>query len=187
MLSLRRCFPPIIKFLHLSIKKQQTQQQNEPFRLSLWNISQPSNISCDLCEFTPIFNRLLVTSELYSPSFAHCPSCTQSYTPLLPCKTAVMFSCWLIVSSSSLLPKLLLSLQWSTTPAGLMILQIILKCTFDWYSSPGYANSCVQAALSLFTTLPSVIQPANFISTDPILVSIYLMKRFNGIWPHLNP
>lgn len=81
----------------------------------------------------------------------------------------------------------ILSLQWSTTPAGLMILQIILKCTFDWYSSPGYANSCVQAALSLFTTLPSVIQPANFISTDPILVSIYLMKRFNGIWPHLNP
>lgn len=80
--------PPIIKFLHLSIKKQKTQQQNEPFRLSLWNTSQPSNISSDLCELTPIFNRLLVhdLSIVHdSPSFACCLSYTQSYTPPLCC------------------------------------------------------------------------------------------------------
>ena len=121
-----------------------------------------------------------------SPSFAHCPSNLHIFAALQEGSHVQLFTHCTPKESSPQAP--ILSLCWSTTPAGPMILhQTILKCTFDWYSSPGYPDYSVQAASSSLITLPSMIWTAKCISTDTLLVSRYLMKRFNGIWPHLNP
>lgn len=61
------------------------------------------------------------------------------------------------------------------------------KCSCDWCSCPGYPDFSIEAALSLPTTLSSMTWPASSTNTDPAPVSRYLMKTFNGIWPHLNP
>lgn len=152
-------------------KKQQTQQQNKPFRLSLWNTSQPSNLLWLNVNLLPFSVGCSWPQNCTQVTFLHpLPPYTQLY-PFAALQDR-KFSCWLTTPPSSLLPKLLFC-HWATTPAGPMILQIILNYTSDWYSSPGCANSIVQAASSLFPTLPSVIWPASSLSTDPVLVSSY--------------
>lgn len=165
------------------------------FPLSLWYLStaQPSSLSSDSLLSSRPFSRgcsqppnhtkftffcplplLLIQSNLHTSAVLQEGSHAQLFTHCTP------------KQSSPQAP--ILSLYWSTTPAGPMILhQTIVKYTFDWGSSPGYPDYSVQAALSLLTMMSSMIWPANCISTDPVLVSRGLMERFNGIWPYLDP
>lgn len=119
--SIQRALPHKVLLTNYQVpqllKKQQIQQQIEPFRLSLWNTST----------------------------------------------------------------------HWSTTPAGPMILQNILNCTFDWYSSPGCVNSIVQAALSL---LPHCLVWYGLPILSVQILSLSLATWWKGSmesWPHLSP
>lgn len=190
ILSFRRCFPPIIKSHHLSIKKQQIQQQNELFRLSLCylNTTLPSAISSDSF-LSPHFQQAVQHPTIIhnSPSFAYCPSLhTQTYAPLLSCERGVQ-----LISQG--IPKTVFSLILSTTlkynacrhhdlaPAWMQV---------HFGLIPAQQDTRISLHKLPYPCLPlllSMIWPANCISTDPALVSRHLMKRSNGIQPHFNP
>lgn len=154
ILSFRRCFPPIIKSHHLSIKKQQIQQQNELFRLSLCylNTTLPSAISSDSF-LSPHFQQAVQHPTIIhnSPSFAYCPSLhTQTYAPLLSCERGVQ----LIpqgIPKNSLFPNSVNYIEVQCLQAPWSCTSLDASALWVDTSSTGYSDFPAQAALSLLT------------------------------------
>lgn len=105
------------------------------FKYLLWLMQTHSHFQQAACDLRIVQN---------SPSFTHCPSYTQSYTPLLPCKTEVMSSCWLTVPPVVFSPSScsVTTLKYLCRPHDisnciklhLWLIQFTRPCKFQWPS-----------------------------------------------------